>query len=58
VSKLCDDTETGKQPTFQEKKCIMLTIQYGVFDNNIFMSERLIALSIKVYPIITAGSAT
>ena len=27
----CDDTETGKQPTFQRNICITLTIQNGDF---------------------------
>ena len=31
VGELCDNTETGKQPTFQRNICITLTIQSGVF---------------------------
>ena len=31
VGELCDDTEAGKQPTFQKDICITLAIQSGVF---------------------------
>ena len=43
VRELCDDTETGKQPTFQRNICITPTIQNGAFYNNRFRSKWFLA---------------
>lgn len=58
VGELCDNTETGKQPAFQRNIWITLTIQHGIFYNNIFMSEWYLAVGIKLHAIIRAGHAT
>lgn len=57
VSKLCDYTETGKQPAYQKTKTSALHYQYGIF-YNIFVSEFFLAFGIKPHAIITPGSAT